>query len=90
MGVMDKIRSRRDDDVQPAAAAPETPGEKDAPMVQDSGITPQSSDDNLARAAKERELHPDEITEGANVGVQKAEAVALVWPKKVVWGVYAW
>lgn len=87
---MDKIRSRRDDDVQPAATAPDTPGEKDAPMVEDSSVSPQSSDDNLARAAKERELHPHEITEGANVGVQKAEAAALVWPKKVVWGIYAW
>lgn len=90
MGVTDKIRSRRNEDVQPAVPAPETLGEKDAPVVQDSDLTPQSSDDNLARAAKERELHPDEITEGANAGVQKAEAVALVWPKKVVWAIYAW
>lgn len=91
MGVLDKIRSRRDDEVQPAAdPAVEATTEKGTPVVEDSQWSPASSDDNLTRAAKEIEAHPDQVTEGATLGVQKAEAAALVWPKKAVYAIYAW
>ena len=91
MGVIDKIRGRRDDEVQPAADPPvEATHEKSAPYVQNNDWSPASSDDNLTRAAKEIEAHPDQVTEGATPGVQKAEAAALVWPKKVVYAIYAW
>lgn len=91
MGVIDRIRSRRDDEVQPATdPAAEATDEKGAPNVQDSEWSPASSDDNLARAAKEIEAHPGQVTEGATPGVQKAEAAALVWPKKAVYAIYAW
>ncbi|BCR86805.1 siderochrome iron transporter 2 [Aspergillus chevalieri] len=33
---------------------------------------------------------PDHATENAHLGLQKVEAVALVWSKKVVWCTYAW
>ena len=33
---------------------------------------------------------PDYPDKDAHVGVQKVEAVALVWTKKVVWCTYAW
>lgn len=33
---------------------------------------------------------PEHVTENAHLGLQKAEAVALVWGKKVVWCTYAW
>ncbi|CAI7571230.1 unnamed protein product [Penicillium viridicatum] len=40
----------------------------------------------------ERELleHPDEVTQEAQVGVQKAEATALVWSKPALYATYAW
>lgn len=40
----------------------------------------------------ERELleHPDEVTQEAQVGVQKAEATALVWSKTALYATYAW
>jgi hypothetical protein len=43
-----------------------------------------------ARNEREVELHPDEITSDADLGVKKAEAVALVWPKKATYITYAW
>jgi len=39
-----------------------------------------------ARNEKEVELHPDNVTNDAQMGQQKAEAVALVWPKFAVYG----
>ncbi|KAK4864421.1 hypothetical protein LT330_009949 [Penicillium expansum] len=40
----------------------------------------------------ERELleHPDQVTQEAQVGVQKAEATALVWSKTALYATYAW
>lgn len=40
----------------------------------------------------ERELleRPDEVTQEAQVGVQKAEATALVWSKPALYATYAW
>ncbi|PYH93105.1 MFS general substrate transporter [Aspergillus ellipticus CBS 707.79] len=46
--------------------------------------------DNLDRAEKEAQLHPEEVSKEAPVGVQKAEAAALVWSKKAIYGTYAW
>ena len=43
-----------------------------------------------ARAEREIELHPGQVTEGADLGVQKAEAAALVWSKTALIGIYAW
>ena len=43
-----------------------------------------------ARNEKEIELHPDQVTRGAELGVQKAEAAALVWSRKAVLATYAW
>jgi MFS family permease len=36
------------------------------------------------------QLNPNQITQNAQVGQQKAEAVALVWPKSAVYTTYAW
>ncbi|GAQ04122.1 siderophore iron transporter mirB [Aspergillus lentulus] len=40
----------------------------------------------------EREIieHPNEITQDAQIGVQKAEATALVWSKTALYATYAW
>jgi MFS family permease len=43
-----------------------------------------------ARNEKEIELNPDQVTKNAQAGQQKAEAVALVWPKSAVYATYAW
>lgn len=53
-------------------------------------VTPPTESDKLESATKEAELHPNEISEKAQIGVQKAEAVALVWSKKAVYTTYAW
>jgi hypothetical protein len=49
--------------------------------------------DSLSLTEKnEREVieHPDEITQDAQIGVQKAEATALVWSKTALYATYAW
>lgn len=43
-----------------------------------------------ARNEKEVELNPDHITANAQMGQQKAEAAALVWPKWAVYATYGW
>lgn len=51
-----------------------------------------SSDTSSLEARNEREIqqHPDQITVDAHLGVQKAEAAALVWSKPVLIFIYAW
>lgn len=52
-----------------------------------------SDSDNLsieARNEKEVQQNPDEVTAGAQRGVQKAEAAALVWDKKAIYCIYSW
>jgi hypothetical protein len=39
---------------------------------------------------KELAHHPDQVTEGAELGQQKAEAAALVWSRSALVGIYAW
>lgn len=39
---------------------------------------------------KEVRAHPDQINTNADIGLQKAEAAALVYTKKVVFGIYGW
>lgn len=39
---------------------------------------------------KELAQHPDSITEGAQLGQQKAEAAALAWSWPALVGIYAW
>lgn len=42
------------------------------------------------RNEKEVQLNPNQVTQNAPLGVQKAEAAALVWPKAAVWATYGW
>ncbi|KAF3769046.1 siderophore iron transporter [Cryphonectria parasitica EP155] len=39
---------------------------------------------------KEIQAHPDQVTGEAAIGVQKAEAAAIVWPKWAVYCTYGW
>jgi formate-dependent nitrite reductase cytochrome c552 subunit len=43
-----------------------------------------------ARNELEVEQHPDQVTADAHIGVQKAEAAALVWGKPALIFIYAW
>lgn len=51
-----------------------------------------NADDQSLEQRGEREVleHPDEITHHAQAGIQKAEATALVWSRKALYGTYAW
>ncbi|KAJ5621820.1 MFS general substrate transporter [Penicillium herquei] len=51
---------------------------------------PAESEKNAPVQSSEVEQHPNEITSGVGMGVQKAEAVALVWNKKAVYITYGW
>ncbi|KAL2822693.1 major facilitator superfamily domain-containing protein [Aspergillus cavernicola] len=85
MAILDRFFSRPD-----RSQAETQPAEPKAPQ---SHVFPQSdpSDADLfARNEKEVEQNPDRITADAHLGVQKAEAAAMVWSKKAVWATYAW
>jgi hypothetical protein len=43
-----------------------------------------------ARNEREIELNPDQVTADAHIGVQKAEAAALVWGKPALIFIYLW
>ncbi|KAF7182820.1 hypothetical protein CNMCM7691_002481 [Aspergillus felis] len=51
-----------------------------------------ASDTPSPEEKNEREIieHPNEITQDAQIGVQKAEATALVWSKTALYATYAW
>ncbi|GIJ87974.1 hypothetical protein Asppvi_006890 [Aspergillus pseudoviridinutans] len=51
-----------------------------------------ASDTPSLEEKNEREIieHPDEITQDAQIGVQKAEATALVWSTTALYATYAW
>ncbi|KAJ5642943.1 uncharacterized protein N7484_005450 [Penicillium longicatenatum] len=51
-----------------------------------------NSDTQSLEERNERQVqdHPDEITHDAQIGVQKAEATALVWSRTALYAVYAW
>jgi hypothetical protein len=94
MGVLDNIRGR---DTSQLNAAVQRSEPDDAPVDEKSpgqaqDITASDSDTLSleARNEKEIQLHPDQITANADIGVQKAEAVTLIWGKKTVYAVYAW
>jgi hypothetical protein len=83
------------------AAAAASPGTAQPIKAESGGVIPEhsfkdcsaSDSDSLsldAQNEKEIQLHPDEITRNADLGIQKAEAAALVWSKKAVYLTYAW
>lgn len=91
MGVLEMVRGRDNtagvsdlvgtEDHRPKETSPENPD-----------ISGSDSDRKSleARNEKEIEAHPGEITEGAQLGIQRAEAAALVWSKKALFITYAW
>ena len=56
------------------------------------GESPLPGNKNLTvEELNEKEVleHPDEVTEVAQLGVKKAEGIALVWNKKTLFATYA-
>jgi len=84
MGVFDNIRGRKDTDI----AAGVMDGDEKSQYASD--LSDASSMSLEAREDKEIREHPDQVTQSAHLGVQKAEATALVWSKKAVYASYAW
>lgn len=69
------------------------PAKDEINTTQGTAAAPTSDSDSWsleARNEKEIQANPDHITQGANLGVQKAEAAALVWSRKAVLATYAW
>lgn len=94
MGVLDNIRGRDTSQLNAAVHRSE-PGEvavdeKSPDQAQDTSASDSDTLSLEARNEKEIRLHPDQITANAEIGIQKAEAVTLIWGKKTVYAVYAW
>lgn len=75
----------------------ETGKEKNSPSPEiKNDVEQPASDNERSRASleqldeKEVQARPDQVTADAALGVQKAEAAALVWPKWAVYCTYAW
>lgn len=67
---------------------------KAPPQVYDAR-TPSGSDTSFGihgidDDVKEAERNPEGVTAQAGLGLQKAEAAALVWTRPTVFGIYAW
>jgi hypothetical protein len=88
MGVIDSVRRRNDSRVANAFAQPEGA----TPENGAADITDTNSEDLSLGEKDEKELvaHGDQVTADAHLGVQKAEAAALVWPKTAVYATYLW
>ncbi|CAJ2508333.1 Uu.00g133590.m01.CDS01 [Anthostomella pinea] len=90
MGFIPTIRMRKD-----AVGAPEVGQYDDKhPHEPEPGVTTDSDPETRlsleARNEQEVQAHPDQVTQNADIGVQKAEAAAIVWGKKTVWATLAW
>ncbi|PYH41781.1 MFS general substrate transporter [Aspergillus saccharolyticus JOP 1030-1] len=70
-------------------------GRKTNHTVEDLGpveehVSQETPSEELTRAEKEVQEHPEEVTRDAPIGVKKAEAAALVWTKKAIIITYGW
>jgi len=88
MGFIPTIRLRKNTGV--ASQVGGFDSDQHEPPLQDSSASDSDTLSLEARNEKEVQLHPNEITRHADLGVKKAEAAALVWGKKTVWATYAW
>ena len=86
MGILDLVRGRDN------TAAIDVVATEDHETKENEKSGSDSNDRSSleARAEREIELHPDQVSEGADLGVQKAEAAALVWSKTALICIYAW
>lgn len=91
MGVFDVIRGRKDSQVVEDLGYSESHEPKSLGGVPEA--PPMESNERLSleeRNERNIQLHPDEVTKDAHLGVQKAEATAMVWSKPALFSTYAW
>ncbi|KAJ9138717.1 Major facilitator superfamily domain, general substrate transporter [Pleurostoma richardsiae] len=92
-GVIDMIRGRKDSLIAAAVVSPGGENPENNNKEKDGAITTDNGSDTLSldeRNEKEIIEHPDQVTADAQLGVKKAEAAALVWPKWAVYCTYGW
>ncbi|KAJ5671497.1 hypothetical protein N7507_000624 [Penicillium longicatenatum] len=93
MGVIDTIRGR-DENGRTSKSFLPTPVYEDNTTKQEqpaNDISHLPGEESLEwHDEKEVQAHPDQINANADYGLQKAEAAALVYTKKVVFGIYGW
>lgn len=90
MRIFDNLKSHRISHV--SEQTPPTEPEKGV-IGNNHGASYETDSDTLsleARNEKEVQLNPNHVTQNAQMGQQKAEAAALVWPKSAVYATYAW
>ena len=89
MGALDLIRGRDDNGrMSRPFVPPDSDGKEQGLSASPAEIpSPESVE---WHDEKEIQEHPNEINASADLGLQKAEAAALVYTKKVVVGIYAW
>jgi MFS family permease len=88
MGFFDKFKGSNVDQ-----AASQTGHVKDGTNEAYHEAASETDSDTLsleARNEKEVQFNPNQITKDAQIGQQKAEAIALVWPKTAVYATYGW
>lgn len=91
MGILDTVRGRNNSVAPDALAAEDHERKEGSPEAPPAYSNEKSERTSLeARGEHEVEQHPDEVTQNAETGVQKAEAAALVWSKKSLIAIYAW
>lgn len=97
MGVFDVIRGRKDSQIVDDLTVTRDHHETKHDLKEENPENPSSPSSDEGRRysleaenEKSIEAHPDEVTAQAQIGVQKAEAAALVWSKKAVYLTYAW
>lgn len=90
MGFFDNLKSHRTGHVVEQMSTDEP--EKGEVENNHDGVYEDDSDTLSleARNEKEVETNPDHVTANAQMGQQKAEAAALVWPKSAVYATYGW
>ncbi|KAJ5721665.1 Siderochrome iron transporter 2 [Penicillium malachiteum] len=95
MGAIDVIRGRNEGGRTSKPFVPPDEGiEKQEPSTNESITTssPSSPEEESFEWHDEKEVqrNPDHINANAELGLQKAEAAALVYTRKVVLGIYGW
>lgn len=93
MGVLDLVRGRNDSQhIHEAVVTSEPTEPKNTTEAPAEGPPEYTSRKPSLEEQNEKEVneHPDQVTNDAQVGIKKAEAVALVWTKKAVYCTYAW
>ncbi|KAF4339836.1 siderochrome-iron transporter [Fusarium beomiforme] len=92
MGFLEKIRGQKHAAVPSPNHADETIEDTNRP-AKGGALSSGTSDDSLDlvdRNEQEVLANGTHVTADAQIGIQKAEAVALVWSKKTVYITYAW